>query len=496
MKSINILKSYVTENVNKKLFLTEISKKLKLTLTKKFKKEKPDLTDEILNFYIDGFERFKNSLPAEQRDITKYTFDDLEHLVDARIARRELKKGGKKVETDYDEEDLNRIIYDKNNLKILKGPSKDACIKYGQGHSTWCIARSGGSNLFYNYRYGNNLTIYFVVDSDKSKSDVNAALVILVDPHGDYRLADKTNSGRYSGHQEVPWSEILKKQPKLEGLEDFFKPNPLTDEEKKEYNRIRNVRVGSNPYDTFKSWNDVEKWMEFTSPNLSDEQYSNLLPELQKKYIALGFDLSPKMIKVSDSDVIKYYKKKKVEKIERSGLNNLTKEDIALLNHPSMIEYKEKLQPKLAQDLAKSSGKQSSEVEINYPDGDSGKYIALYGFGDLFDFLPKNLTKLAIDNRSDQDINLVVPDKLGEFKDLQTLVFKKCLSKLPDSVGQLKDLNFIILSDNPNLKELPQTMDQLENIHFINLTGTPAKLPPRLSQIMTDEGGGFYWTAE
>jgi len=498
MKSIKILKEAVNEKVNKKLFLTEISKKLKTILSQKFKKENPELTDEMIDFYVKGFERFKNSLHPEQRDITKYSCHDLEVLVDARIARRELKKASSKKssETEYDEEDLNRLIYNKNGLKIFKAPTKDACIKYGQGLATWCISRAGGSNLFYNYRYNSNLTIYFILDSEMPRSDINMAMVILVEPYGGMRLADRTNSGRYSGHQTIPWDEILKKQPKLKGLEDLFKADPLTDEERKEYNRITNVRVGDNPYDTFGNWNDVEKWLEFKSPTLKDPQYANLIPELQKKYIALGFDLTPGMIQSSNNDVIKYYKKKKVEKIERAGLEQLSKEDVALLNHPSMSEYKEKLQPKLTEDLAKASGKHGSEVEITYPEGASGKYIALYGFDNLFQYLPKNIIKLAIDNKSDQPIELVIPEELGEFKNLQTLKFTKCLKTLPDSVGELQDLNFIILSDNPSLKSLPESMDRLENIHFINLQGSPAKLPPRLSEVMIDEGGGFYWMAD
>ena len=495
MKSLSILKKVLEENVNKKVNLHEISKKLAVKLAQKYKKEKPDVTDEMIKFYIDGFERFKNGLPPEERDITKYTFDELEHLVDARTARRELKKGGKeKSSSEYDEEDINRIVYDKNNLKIIKGPTKDACIKYGTGQSTWCIARHGGSNLFYNYRYGNNLTIYFVLDEDKPRNDIDGGIVILVEPDGDIRLADRTNSGKYSGHQTISWSDALAKQPKLKGLEKLFQPNPLTTEEKADYNRIRSARVGDNPYESFnRNWEDVEKWLEYTSPTLKDIQYANLLSPLKKKYIALGFDLTPNMITNSDNDVIKYYKKKKVEKIKKTKLDNLTKEDIALLSHPSMEEIKYEIQPKLAQDLVKSTGNSSSDVEINYPDGGAAKYIALYGFNEVFDYLPKNLTKFVLTNRSDQDIELNVPSSIGQFKNLMSLQFTKCLKSLPEEIGELKNLNFLVLPENKNLTTLPASIVNLENIHFINLAGTPAELPQALLDRLEPAGGGFYW---
>ena len=495
MKSLDILKNVLVENTNKRLFLTEISKKLKLKLVQKFKKEKPNLSDEVFDLYIDGFERFKNSLPVDQRDITRYTFDELEHLVDARTARKELKKG-KRVKTEYDEEDTNNIIYDEDGLKIIKGPTKDACIKYGYGQATWCISRAGSGNLFYNYRFSNNLTIYFILDESKPKPDIDGGLVILVEPDGDVRLADRTNSGRYSGHQTVSWSEILKKQPKLQGLENLFEPKPLTPEEREEYNRLTRKRVGDNPYEELgKNWDEVEKWMEFNSPTLSDAQYSNLNTNLKKKYIALGFDLTGGQIRNSDEDVIKYYKKKKIEKISNSSLNSLSKEDVALLNHPTMSEYKAKLQPKFLQDLSKS-GSKGSEIEINYPEGDSAKYIMLYGFDDVFNHLPTSISKLTINNRSKDEVSLEVPPTLGKFTNLTALQFTNCLKSLPNEIGNLDKLNFLVIPNNPMLDSLPDTLGNLENLHFINLTNTPAKLPQSLASKMTDEGGGFYWVID
>ena len=59
--------------------------------------------------------------------------------------------------------------------------------------------------------------------------------------------------------------------------------------------------------ESFKTPQEVEMWLEYNSPRLSDVQYSNITPELKKKYIALGMDLSSNMIKSSEPEVLRYY---------------------------------------------------------------------------------------------------------------------------------------------------------------------------------------------
>jgi len=116
-------------------------------------------------------------------------------------------------------------------------------------------------------------------------------------------LADRSNSGRYGGSTNIPWSEIVSKVPKLEGLQKLFVPKPLTQEERTLINTVRNARVGENPMKSFNSPQEVEMWLEYNSPKLSDEQYAHLTPDLKKKYIALGMNLSSTMIKSSEPEV-------------------------------------------------------------------------------------------------------------------------------------------------------------------------------------------------
>ena len=74
---------------------------------------------------------------------------------------------------------------------------------------SWCTSREGTSNLYYNYRFDQNLTLYYVIDEDLPFNNLNFASVILVDRNGEMRLADGSNSGRYAGSTILPWDEII-----------------------------------------------------------------------------------------------------------------------------------------------------------------------------------------------------------------------------------------------------------------------------------------------
>ena len=58
---------------------------------------------------------------------------------------------------------------------------------------------------------------------------------------------------------------------------------------------------------------------------------------------------------------------------------------VELLNGP-MSELKEFFKPEFAKGLVTKGG---DKVEINYPNDSAGKFVALYGFDELFDSMPK-----------------------------------------------------------------------------------------------------------
>lgn len=136
------------------------------------------------------------------------------------------------------------------------------------------------------------------------------------------------------------------------------------------------------------------------------------------------------------------------------------------------VELKEVLKPEFAKGLTSANG---TKVEINYPNSSAGKFVALYGFDDLFNSLPKNITQLGVVNTSNQEIALDVPETLGEFTELDTLTLTKMVKTLPENIGNCKKLTIISLNNNPNLESLPDSIMTLP-IEFLGLTGTSDNL--------------------
>ena len=156
-----------------------------------------------------------------------------------------------------------------------------------------------------------------------------------------------------------------------------------------------------------------------------------------------------------------------------------------------LSELKEFFKPEFAKGLVTGGGKR---VEINYPSSAAGKFIALYGFDELFESLPGDINQLLINNKSNETIALEVPSSIGRFKNLQAILFQNIVKEIPSEVGELKDLNFLSLPDNKDLQSIPESIANLENLTFINLKGSNknVKIPERLMEKLNDAGDGFY----
>jgi len=156
------------------------------------------------------------------------------------------------------------------------------------------------------------------------------------------------------------------------------------------------------------------------------------------------------------------------------------------------LELKDFFKSEFAKGLTTKGGK---KVEITYPGGSAGNYVALYGFVELFDSLPKDIEHLIINNTSNQSIALDVPDTIGQFKDLSGLVLQNMVKSLPESIGNLQNLNILSLPGNKELKELPKSVNNLESLSFINLKGTNPNLiiPEEFKERMLDQGDQFYY---
>lgn len=429
-------------------------------MTHKFRISNPELTSGQIEHYINSYIRSFDQIGFEVPGIDKLTFHDLELVLDS-------------INTlDGDESkklDLSDIVlaYDENNLKVYAPITKDQAIKLRNGRS-WCTSREGHGNMYYNYRLENERTLYYVIDEDKPFADLNFAVVILVEPGGAMSLSDGNNGGRYSGHQNLPWSEIEEKLPKLKGLKNVFKPNPLTSAEKALIKTVKNVSPGDSPINHFGTEEKVELWLEINSPSLKDVQYISLSPELKKKYISLGMDLTTGMINGSEPEVIRYYSLKKIEKLKTATLSSLSQEDVALLQTPGMAKLKEELREKLSSELVT----QGETVDIKYPSSNEGKFVVLYGMDKLFESIPDSLMHFLFVNNSESKVELVFPADIGRFKNVESAMFKNCITELPESIGEWKKLGMLSVQDNPGLKKLPDSFEHLPRLSLVNLGQT------------------------
>lgn len=236
-------------NVINELF----SEKLQQSLIQKFQTEVPNLEERTVRYYIDRFDQLRNSSKIQQKDITKYSWKELETIVDV----NQPKSYDKHIKiSDSD------LIYNQNNLQIYRANSKKACVHYGNGYN-FCISARGEGNMYDYYRFKANYTIYFVFDKDATTEMINDKfidpyhLIILMvrkgsqdyrkryDQYGQLMQSDdirpaydhigrplkitdlynyKITSANNDDEQDVDFQEIVDIQPKLANLKEILAP--------------------------------------------------------------------------------------------------------------------------------------------------------------------------------------------------------------------------------------------------------------------------------
>ena len=155
-------------------------------------------------------------------------------------------------------------------------------------------------------------------------------------------------------------------------------------------------------------------------------------------------------------------------------------------------EFKDILKPEFAKGFVKPN---TENVEIKYPGTATGKFVALYGFDELFEVLPETITRLNIINTSNERIILNIPDSITRFKSLKAVLFENVIDKVPDSICQIQSLMILAVPNNPELKSLPECIMNLPKLTFVNVNRSPnVKVPQALEAFA--EGAGFYHKEE
>jgi hypothetical protein len=214
----------------------------------KFKEEADDLnikiSDEQLRKYINTFDRIKEKLPNNERDLSKWTLAKFIRVVSAVKGEEEAEE----IEITPD------VVYhnDDNTIVIYNGSKEDNCVRYGNGEK-WCITR--GSYASYRYREDKNYpTFYLARNSNLSDSDKLSFVAIQVrDPEetrddNRYVYTNRNNSPYESSPMsfenllsEIPW---LRNIPNLRSILKYI---PLTSQE------LLTQKYAGNPV-TYREW--------------------------------------------------------------------------------------------------------------------------------------------------------------------------------------------------------------------------------------------------
>lgn len=447
-------------------------------LLKKIKKEEPNWTEDQIMYYLLSIVQNYNEIPENTPPFYLLSISEIEHIIDGLPTSKKVKN----IKSDVT--DIPQVLNPRKNLLIYAPTGKPDCIKLKNGRP-WCTSREGSNNLYYNYRFDKNLTLYYVIDEDLPFDNLNFATVILVEPDGGMRLADASNHGDYSGHVVLPWEQIVNKLPKLDGLKELFVPKPLTEKEKSVIQALRRARLESdlnswaknflesNPTfaEEYSPYDIVELWMEVNSQRLTDMQYASLDPELKKKYIGLGHNLSSDMINNSESSVLTYYANKKLESILEKSLKDLSDEDIALLNNQSFKKHKTYLKDRFITQLSDPSETKNKFINIDLRSRNIStpidKFIKLYGLDLLISKLPLDLKSLSIVADGDGSVTLKFSDDLSRLQNLEQLDLTNCVNEFPIVI---KKLNLDVLTINDKrIKKVPNWVGDL-NLFFLNLS--------------------------
>jgi len=253
-----------------------------------------------LQFYNKEKERieklYKNPLQIEF-----YSWKNLELVVHQFLDPSE-KEAIKKIQTS----DTNTsIVYDENNLQIFHGANEGECyilrnfvIKNRKDDKpkipSWCTSVEPNSpgQHFWDYRSGSfgevQKSAYFVADYDRNVKDKWWFFVIHVPaPESE---PSKTKDGKYmvtsfdnrEGYNWITWDEIVKLQPKLQGLEHLFQFVPFSEDE-----QIRQLLTGNANPDTFKTYTNYNVKRQYirTGKVIYSEDYAKLDAILQHTYI-------------------------------------------------------------------------------------------------------------------------------------------------------------------------------------------------------------------
>ena len=481
---------------------------------KKWLKDNPTLTPEDVDSYIKRFDGIRKSRPAAAKnlnidvvpkgadrfDISKYNdWHSFETFVDAVGAQTQLK--GEKL-SDNLEIDA-KPLFEKNGLEVYYADNPRACIKYkGSIPYSWCVARPDSSNMFYNYRLGyNNPAFYFVKDVEATQKELSSIekftgkfndkwhffVIQVLNTANINNLTDKNyvvTSANNEGDIPMNWNEIVKIQPKLNGLQSEFLPKPLSDDELVVINKYKN---GLTTQEFIKlTYNEKERFLDVyprLNKPITDEIFNTLPYELKNKYIGMNIGLSDAQYNSiqSDKNLLKRYVQMVEKKFENWLKNSYTfklvNSELDILNKYNILnKYVDKLTNRNVEELFRTSPNIQQTIDILLNSGlDINKILTNRNVEELFSQIRTSPNiQQTIDTllNSGLDINKIWTNRNVEKFLMSSLNLKGVQETIDILLNSGLDINKILTVNNvqkllsyhtPNIQLRQRTIDILLN---------------------------------
>ena len=125
----------------------------------------------------------KNDARITKKDITQYSFEELEHVIDSNFLVRPKSEN---IEM--------KPIYDDGTVQVYEGNNREECVLIGGGEK-WCVSRTDTSNMYNSYRYRmNEPHFYFIKDNSKPDNDMWSFFVLMPFADRTFGLASRDNT--------------------------------------------------------------------------------------------------------------------------------------------------------------------------------------------------------------------------------------------------------------------------------------------------------------
>jgi hypothetical protein len=275
--------------------------------------------------------------------------------------------------------------------------------------------------------------------------------------NGKYGLASRENTDPFTGTQQYSWSEVISNVPFIADLKSLFKYKPMTAEEKRVYELVKNELNIDDLLEHFGSLYLVEAYISF-GHELRDRQFINLEnSQLRMKYINLGHNLSNDSFNsLSESEMKRYFVVNMERNMERNeGSLNLT----GLTSLPNNVKFPDEIKGDL-----NLTGLTSLPDNFKFPD-EIGRDLNLFSLTSL----PENFK---------------FPDEIGRDLNLFSLKLLPDNVKFPDKI---RFLSLRSLTSLPNNFKFPETRDGLS---LFSLTSLPddIKFPDNIGRTLSLNG--------